>query len=567
MNGINWSKEWHWNYLWLCLYAIGVGVFIMGMPKYLDDLNFLWPFYQWFERQGITDPTGGGDIFRYGIPWNEFSDAYQDRWLNDNFRLVNVISIPLLLLPKWIGSTICLFAWIYAVIAGFRLAGISVGKSPLVVPGLLLLTYTLPWDDSMGSLVFHLNYMIPSAINIWLIRRLFINNGEDRSNGRAVATGFVGLLAGVCHEGFAGPTLVGIAAVMAIFRKCRRKDFFMACAGLAVGILLLSLVPGTRLRVSGVNSIVSCEFSSLLHQFISWRWGWWICLGALGLAAWRRKLSGMCRTPLFVFLSVSILVALTIALPVAMWPRAVWWSNFLITLLTIMVIRNVAPGISESYNRYTAAGAGLCLLVLYGNQITVGYYAVRIGLQNRAMIEHFKASPDEPFFGEVYMMSDMPWIAGYQPECRYAFNSHWLTGRYFQYPLEETFGRFWLMPKELEYVKDSESREVPGTGGAREYGGRYYVSEDSIPSNAGAGMMDMDLGKGVVKVPVILNRFRSKGDGKRYVWIVPKLNWWLTHTREIESIGKLVDIHPRWGWKKKDSKSGQKTYPGSQTET
>lgn len=549
MKVMNWRGEWHWNYLWLCLYAIGVGAFLIGMPKYVDDLNFLSPFQSWFERQGITDPTGGGNLLHYGIPWKEFGEAYSDHWLNDNFRLVNVIGIPLLLLPKWVGSTLCLLAWMYAVVAGFRLAGISVGKSPLVVAGLLLLTYTLPWDDCMGSLVFQLNYPVPTAVNIWLIRRLLISRGEETSIGRSVATGFVGLLAGLCHEGFAGPTLVGIVAVMILFRKCRRKDFYMACAGIALGILMLSIVPGTRIRVFDVNGFVSGEFMGLVKQFISWRWGWWICLAAIVFAACRRVLGPICREPVFVFLVVGIIAALMIALPVALWIRAVWWGNFLITLLTLMLIRKSAPRIAGKYNRYTAAAAGLCLVVLYGNQVSVGYCAVRLGLQNRAMLEHFKSCPDEPYFGEVYLMSDMPWMAGYQPDYRYAFNPHWMAGRYFQYPEEATHGRFRIVPVELENVNESVSMSVPGKGGVREYKGRYYVSVDSIPAGAGAGMMEMDLGKGIVKVPVILNRFRSKGNGKDYVWIIPKLNWWLTHTRQIESIGKLTDVHPRWGWK------------------
>ncbi|MDE6007414.1 MAG: hypothetical protein K2G67_07660 [Muribaculaceae bacterium] len=539
--------EWHWNYLWLGLYAIGLGLFLMGMPKYVDDLNFLAPLRPWFAQQGITDPTGGGNLWRYGVPWEMLGEAYRDHWLNDNIRLVNMVGIFILLLPKWIGSIICLVTWMYAIIGGFKLAGISPGRSPLVIAGLLILTYTLPWDDCMGSLVFHMNYLIPTGVNIWLIRRIFVSGREIRGTGRAIATGAVGLLAGLCHEGFAGPTLVGIVAVMVLFRKYRRKDIYMGCVGIIIGILVLSGAPGTRVRVFDVNGFVTGEFVGLVKQFTSWRWSWWICLGAIVLAACRGRLVPLLRKPVFVFSVICTIVALMIALPVALWIRAVWWGNFMVMLVTLMLLKSALPAFAERYNPYTAAAAGVMLTVLYWNQASVGYCAVRIGMQNRVMLEHFEASPDEPFFGEVYLMTDMPWAAGYQPDYRYAFNPHWMAGRYFQYSEEDTYGRFRIVPKELEYVTETRGESVAGGGGVREYEGRYYVAEERLPAGAGAGMMEMDLGKGIVKAPVILNRFVSKGDGKRYVWIIPKLNWWLSHTRRIHAIGELSAVHPRWG--------------------
>lgn len=62
-----------WNGLWLLLFFIGTGIFFIGMPKYCDDYWYMFHLQPWFESQGIDVPSGG-DIFRFGIPWE---DIYQ----------------------------------------------------------------------------------------------------------------------------------------------------------------------------------------------------------------------------------------------------------------------------------------------------------------------------------------------------------------------------------------------------------------------------------------------------------------------------------------------------------
>lgn len=61
----------NWNMLWILLYMVGFGVFIIGMPKYIDDYWYMAPLKPWFDSQGIINPDKGGNIIEAGIPWSE----------------------------------------------------------------------------------------------------------------------------------------------------------------------------------------------------------------------------------------------------------------------------------------------------------------------------------------------------------------------------------------------------------------------------------------------------------------------------------------------------------------
>lgn len=50
------------NYLWILLYAGGLGAFLIGMPKYTDDYWYMAPLKIWFDAQGILNLDEGGNI-------------------------------------------------------------------------------------------------------------------------------------------------------------------------------------------------------------------------------------------------------------------------------------------------------------------------------------------------------------------------------------------------------------------------------------------------------------------------------------------------------------------------
>ena len=105
----------HPNVLWLFIFAIGMGVFLIRMPKYHDDCLYLNHSGDWLRERGVVYLADGINIFIIGMPWEEIKQTLLEHWSYDNMRFANVFVIPFLFMPKYIGSSICLIAWLYTI--------------------------------------------------------------------------------------------------------------------------------------------------------------------------------------------------------------------------------------------------------------------------------------------------------------------------------------------------------------------------------------------------------------------------------------------------------------------
>lgn len=161
------------NIVWMSLFVIGMGIFFIGMPKYLDYWWFLCFFGDWFRHNGVDYPTNGVNLFSAEIPWKEIQETWRDHYMYDNGRLGNIIVVLFLLLPKWIGSLLCLGVLIYVIIKSFDICGIDISRSALVSFGLGLWYILMPWQNHMGGLVFQFNYIIPSILAIFVLKFIF----------------------------------------------------------------------------------------------------------------------------------------------------------------------------------------------------------------------------------------------------------------------------------------------------------------------------------------------------------------------------------------------------------
>ena len=92
------------NIVWISLFAIGIGLFFIGMPKYTDDYWYMMHLRPWFESQDIIYPEDGGNILRGGIPFREIWATWSEHYGNDNLRFGNLLAPILLIFPKWVGS-------------------------------------------------------------------------------------------------------------------------------------------------------------------------------------------------------------------------------------------------------------------------------------------------------------------------------------------------------------------------------------------------------------------------------------------------------------------------------
>ena len=79
------------NIVWISLFAIGIGLFFIGMPKYTDDYWYMMHLRPWFESQDIIYPEDGGNILRGGIPFREIWATWSEHYGNDNIRFGNLL--------------------------------------------------------------------------------------------------------------------------------------------------------------------------------------------------------------------------------------------------------------------------------------------------------------------------------------------------------------------------------------------------------------------------------------------------------------------------------------------
>lgn len=107
---ISYSPSAVWNYIFISVFIILIGGYLIIMPKHADDYWFLMEgLDKWFLKQGLTDANAGGDIIKYGIPWKEIKATWSYHYNFDNARLGNILVPFFLLLPKWVGSGLCVW--------------------------------------------------------------------------------------------------------------------------------------------------------------------------------------------------------------------------------------------------------------------------------------------------------------------------------------------------------------------------------------------------------------------------------------------------------------------------
>lgn len=250
-----------WNTLWILLFCVGLGYFLIAMPKGLDDYWYSVYLRPWLESHGQLFPEEGVNIFRTGVPWSEIIETWRYHISTDNARLGNMLVVFFLLLPKWVGSGLALFAWVYVMRGSFRLAGIDWRKSAWVPVMLFLWTFFMPWRNGMSSMVYQFNYMFPSALVVLLMEMLF-----KRENSRCLSAFIVAFFIGWWHEGFGVPLAIALMALILMDKKCRRARFYSATAGVCAALVLLLAIPSSIHRAGELASGKGKEFAELMYD-------------------------------------------------------------------------------------------------------------------------------------------------------------------------------------------------------------------------------------------------------------------------------------------------------------
>lgn len=461
------------NLTMLAIFTILLGIFLSVMPKCTDDYWFMSELSGWYHSQDIPDASDGGNIFKAGIPWDDIIYTIQLHWIYDNSRLSNMLVMPALLLPKWLGSLFVLICWLWAVKLSFKLANIQL-SSPLISVGVVMWLLFIPWYNQMGSLVFQFNYILPTAVSLTLITFLKINKEPAPDTGNSIIKkkkllqilggGVLGLISGWFHEGFSLPILIGILTLMAIDKGYRNPKYYSAVIGLIIGLLIIFLAKGLLVRL-GVFKEISHSFLQSIPYLIVQNIPYYIFLILIFIVNAKGNLIKFLRThKLVLFGVISGFIPMVITLRTFNEGRVTWWTQ-VISIICILYLCRLRW--SRYWDKYT--GKLLiwfvpCLLFSLIHFTVADYYVIKINRYYKKGIRDYIANPDKTVFGDVVTSDDLPLICVRMPDIvsDYYFN---LMGKF----LSAWSGKsdFAVIPLQLRNASQNSGKSLEGNLNAR----------------------------------------------------------------------------------------------------
>lgn len=522
-----------WNYIFISVFIILIGVYLIIMPKHADDYWFLMEgLDKWFLKQGLTDANAGGNIIKYGIPWEEIKATWSYHYNFDNARLGNILVPFFLLLPKWIGSGLCVAAWLFAMTGSFRLAKVNIRQSPLVPLAVFLWCFFMPWRNGMGCVVFQFNYLIPSAIGVYMIR--LVLNGKYRLT-TGIMIFILSFLTGWWHEGFALPIFVGIAVLLIFYKNARKSKAICAVIGLLAGMCILFTAPGMSLRCTTSISLSISDILGAIPYTLAMSSVYWFFVILIVINLFRRCGKDIFKDPIILFVLSSGLVPVALMMITYTESRVAWWSQFISVIGIMRLLEECNGGLWARYDKKITVLTFLGMSCVVIHLTSVDYYANRMRAALGHAIVKYKNNKDKAVFEDVLAYRDMPIINFKTPDVLfYSLNMQFLDS--FLNP-DHSSGSFVMIPEQLEYVDSDTGRILAGNAGMREFAYHLFMpSEASDIKNAGWYYVEADYGDGYKSVKAWMAPFRSAEDGKDYVYVYVFVSWLNQRFRMIKGV-------------------------------
>lgn len=508
------KRAFTWNGVWLCMFFVGFGVFLIGMPKYIDDCSFMWPMGDWLAENGVKYPTDGVNPFVTGFPWDVMRDIWNNLYMADNARFSNLFAVIFLLFPKWIGSSICFVAWIYVMIGSLKLCNINIRSSVLTPVALAMWYILMPWQNHMGSLVFQFNYLIPSAISVFILRRCFMRGGGSRAS---CIMFFAGLMLGAWNEAFSVPFMVGIVATALFHILLRNRNTYALVAGLTIGLLWLFTAPAFSARCThqmyGLHSVdvmvLIKRFAIILKMHFS-------IIVLILTESWviLRKGWRAGTSPMLLFVNVSAFCSLAISFVSTGTPRSGWWCDMISITGVLYVLQENYGSYWSRYRKSNLPVALLLTAFAVFSLLITDIYTVRTATACRRIIEAFHKKPGENVYDD--------WISGLgDPHMALSnFDAYpggylYLVPSYHISRTEMTPDRISIVPERLRSIGQDEGNLIPGEGRMRLIDGYIVFRSDSVFRGQGYVPVCFDNSR-VAQASAVVVPFVSEQDGNRY---------------------------------------------------
>lgn len=532
-----------WNIVWISLFAIGMGIFLIGMPKYLDDLWFLCSFGDWFRGNGVDYPTNDINLFSTEFPWKEIQETWRDHYMYDNARLGNIIVVLFLLLPKWIGSLICLGIGIYVIIKSFDICGIDISRSALVPFGLALWYILMPWQNHMGSLVFQFNYIIPSILAIFVLKFIFCRMTKIHQLPLLfVETLIISILFGVWNEAFSIPIISGLTLTLLFYKPLRNLNTYAALTGLTIGLLWLLLTPGFSVRYNALDHSYVGNVLTVIKRFvkiISFHPSIVILIILQGWILLKKGQRNLRKSPFICFVNTSAVGSIILSFLTTGMPRSAWWCD-MISVIGILYILQRYYGLYWSvYRKSNIIWGASAMTIVFSSLILTDICVIKTAKECRKIISCFHDNPHGNVYNEWVAALDCP-VLMLSKFDTYPEGYLHLIPPYHWSAKELTSGRINVVPERLKAITPSEGEFIPGEGGVKRIDNYYVIEADS--GIIGQGKVDLCLDNGrIVDANAVVIPFVSEYDQRKYynMLIYDRKIERLFH--KINSIGKYKD--------------------------
>ena len=542
----------NWNALLILLYVVGMGVCLMGMPKYMDDLWYLNHLQDWFKMQGVDYPDAGGNIFKYGIPWEGILEIWKDHAGTDNIRLGNVVAPILLLFPKWLGSGLMVVMFFFSLYLLCRLLRINLQRSALVPIGIVLVALVLPWNELMGSLVYQINYMGTTFFAMLVTWLIFIGR-RPIAVRYCIGALLLGFVAGWWHEGFGVPLSFGLATLAVMYRRFRRMDVYLAIAGLVAGVAVSLSCEGMHDRIGYMGGFIAGWFSNYL--LINLYLPIFIFVSTLALTVYKRGWQRVIREPFWAFCISSGMASAFVMHYSLSFSRGGWWFWL---MMICAILHSLQESFPKFWSHYSWKHILICspfLLLVYVQLGFGGYYTLQFRQRLYDDFQEWKRNPHKTRFTDLSTLQDVPPICGYFPVgimCARMYDQYasWQTKNWKSIfvlndnAYNEPNGG---IPEALRYVTPESGYLLPGDANLRMKDGYLFKLEDedmtrelkADDTSNREVELDLDFGKGYIPVRQWQLSFVSEADGRRYIFVRITLSWYMTHFKPIKGARNL----------------------------
>lgn len=519
------------NFWCLVLFFIGMGIYLICMPKFSDDYWYLMRFKPWFDAQGIADPQTGGNIFTAGVPWKEMWQTWINHYETDNIRLCNMVVPFFLLLPKWVGSGLAVLALIYALMSGLRFIGVDWRKSALIPISLILIWYLLPWGDHMTVTVFQFNYVISIGLAMALITVL----GKKRKQGIDILQVFLfGFVVGAWQEGTGLPLLAGLMATC-IFKKGKRNaKMYAACVGLALGTGCLLLSPGLWLRIAGASDGERPGMGLYIWYICKWAFYLAAQIPAVILIIKRRG-----KKPLdyqFILIEFLCLTSMLMNIMLERSARVGFAGMFFTVLLILYLLRQFNGRYWDRNKPVNMILTVPLLLLVFCSQILVCKMVFEMGAEIPEQYARLQKWKNEPVFYNSFPVEEFPLICVDMPDERYHLESRDYMMWYIKGDSKVVTPMF--VPEELRNITDTDGEALAGGEGFRRYKYYIYVPAEKFDNKNKQGVK-VDFGKGWTVMGVICREFESAANHKRYYYIYPYASFYVRRFKTAKGMRAL----------------------------